>query len=745
MRVPGRPTEQAYLYSLPPVDRLRQLAVRSVLGVELGLIVLWIGLAAILSTIAAQIRDWNDMTDELVWERLAISVWQHHSVLPHLHGEVIRNLAQLYPVLISPFFASGGVPGDLRDAHVFNAWVMSSAAIPAFLLARRVTSKRWVAYTTAVLAVCTPWIVYSTVLLTEVVAYPAFLWAVLAMHKALTEPSRRNDALVLVALAVAVLARTQFAVLLGLLPVALIGYERARVRRTIRAHVVLTAVYVPLALAALVFVLAGGKPSHLSVYGSESTPQLFSAATAGAALGHAADLAFGIGILPFLVGGGWLLTNVVRPPGAPELRAFAWIGTVLLIVLVPVVAAWDRTVGSWVIDRYLFYLAPILFLATLAALVGARRPGLSVAIPAVVVLAGFAWHLQPEFVWAGDVPVSFDSPPSRLYRPLAALGDPSLVLVVLTVALAVLFLAGSRLLRPSVLTAIVAGLLLVALPAATGWTFSELLSNDGHSSRPLTRDESGDLDWLDRAVGTGAVVTEVPYPMSSNPFVSQQAWRDLEFWNKSVRYAVHYPTPGTYADAVIWFPNNKLAFDPSTGAASASLSPYVLQSVNETRFRVSGNVQAVHGNAMLIDAARPWRTDWLTTGLYDDGWTIPDETVRIRVFAAPGQRGPVTRALSLQVQAPSDGTTHPFTLGSNLERVHGTVMNPATAAEQIQVCVPSRGYAVVTLSTPGSFEIPGDPRTIADTNVPRAGGVLLADLSLADEIGSPCEPAKLRP
>ena len=51
----------------------------------------------------------------------------------------------------------------------------------------------------------------------------------------------------------------------------------------------------------------------------------------------------------------------------------------------------------------------------------------------------------------------------------------------------------------------------------------------------------------------------------------------------------------------------------------------------------------------------------------------------------------------------------------------------------------------MTLRTPGSFEIPGDPRSIADTNVPRAGGVLLADLSLADEIGSPCEPANMRP
>ena len=53
---------------------------------------------------------------------------------------------------------------------------MTSAAIPAFLLGRRVTGRRWAAYLLALLAVCTPWIVYSTVVLTDVVAYPAFLW-----------------------------------------------------------------------------------------------------------------------------------------------------------------------------------------------------------------------------------------------------------------------------------------------------------------------------------------------------------------------------------------------------------------------------------------------------------------------------------------------------------------------------------------------------------------------------------------
>src|SRR5262249_20253336 len=146
---------------------------------------------------------------ELHYERLAISIVQTHSLLPRLHGEVTRSLAQLYPALIAPWFAGGYVPADMRNAHIFNAWLMTSACIPSFLLARRVTGRRWEAYLLAFLAVCTPWMLYATTLQTEVAAYPVFLWAFLAMNATLTSPSVRRDVLVLLALVLAFLARTQ--------------------------------------------------------------------------------------------------------------------------------------------------------------------------------------------------------------------------------------------------------------------------------------------------------------------------------------------------------------------------------------------------------------------------------------------------------------------------------------------------------------------------------------------------------
>ena len=81
------------------------------------------------------------MTDELLYERLAISIAHGRFPLPRVHGESISVLNQLYPLLIAPVYRHGYVPEALHDAHVLNAFLMTSASIPAFLLARRITGR----------------------------------------------------------------------------------------------------------------------------------------------------------------------------------------------------------------------------------------------------------------------------------------------------------------------------------------------------------------------------------------------------------------------------------------------------------------------------------------------------------------------------------------------------------------------------------------------------------------------------
>src|SRR5437764_407629 len=98
------------------------------------------------------------MTDELLYERLALSIDRLHSPVPHVHGVVIGSINQLYPLLLASIFASRTVAQGLHLAHVLNAFVMVSAAIPAYLLARRVTRNTWASSLAALLTVIVPWL-----------------------------------------------------------------------------------------------------------------------------------------------------------------------------------------------------------------------------------------------------------------------------------------------------------------------------------------------------------------------------------------------------------------------------------------------------------------------------------------------------------------------------------------------------------------------------------------------------------
>jgi len=232
----------------------------------------------------------------------------------------------------------------------------------------------------------------------------------------------------------------------------------------------------------------------------------------------------------------------------------------------------------------------------------------------------------------------------------------------------------------------------------------------------------------------------VQYPVSSAFLVSQRVWRDFEFWNKSIDRDVQYGGPWFFKYTGDTFPQRRIRFDPLTGLAAASPSRYVLQADQETRFRVSGTAIVAQQGTLLIDAARPWRADWVTFGFYPDGWTQPGKAVRIRVFALPGQQTARIRRVSVAVRAPEDITKRAFLLRSNRQHVEA-VATPDTVRETVELCVPASGYAEVRLEARGSSTISGDLR---DYNLAeftkRRGGIFVAEIALADEIGGPCKP-----
>ena len=226
------------------------------------------------------------------------------------------------------------------SAHRLNAFVMASAAIPVYLLARRVGVGRLVSLWVASLAIATPWMVLSSFLLTEVVAYPAFCWSLLALSVAVERKSVRFDVVALASIGVAILARTQFAVLLVVFGVAVIaeamlesagsgarGREipRAAARNLARTRRVLLGVYAVGAVALIAALIIRGADAVLGSYAVTASDIRVDLDLVRLTAEHLAALALATAILPFVVGSAWLVDRL-RPSAPPAARALASVG-----------------------------------------------------------------------------------------------------------------------------------------------------------------------------------------------------------------------------------------------------------------------------------------------------------------------------------------------------------------------------------------------------------------------------------
>ena len=117
----------------------------------------------------------------MLYVKLARHMGTTGSPIPTLHGEHVGFLGVVYPIVLAPFYGGLDNVAAFTAAHAVNAVLFASAAIPAYLLARRLVSPGW-ALVVALLCVSVPWAVNAAFVMSEAAAYPVFLWAVLACH-----------------------------------------------------------------------------------------------------------------------------------------------------------------------------------------------------------------------------------------------------------------------------------------------------------------------------------------------------------------------------------------------------------------------------------------------------------------------------------------------------------------------------------------------------------------------------------
>jgi hypothetical protein len=106
------------------------------------------------------------MPDEAIYAERAIGLWRHGS-LPLLHGEG-AGYGLVYPLVAGLPFSIGDVDTGYASLKLFQALVVSLAAVPVFAYGRRVVPPAY-ALVAATLTVASPLLLYSGMVMTEVV------------------------------------------------------------------------------------------------------------------------------------------------------------------------------------------------------------------------------------------------------------------------------------------------------------------------------------------------------------------------------------------------------------------------------------------------------------------------------------------------------------------------------------------------------------------------------------------------
>jgi hypothetical protein len=714
-----------------------------------GLVLLWCAAGTLLALwFSGRVHDWAVQTDEMQYAKLALAVWETGSPLPSLHETSVSLANQLYPLLLAPIYGPLSSTDAFHGAHVLNAVVMTSAVFPAYLLGRELLPRAW-SFAVAVLTVTVPWMVLTGFVMSESVAYPAFLWAMLAFQRTIVAPTPRRDLLAVAALGVAILARTQFSALAIVLPAAVLGHElglalaagaggiRRRLATAVRAavvgHSMLLALYGVAAAVAAGLVLGGYR-----LFGAYATTveggSILPSGVLWSAVQHLAIVGIGSGFLPLLLGGGWMLAGVVRPTGRSR-RGFATLSLLTVSALAFETASFDLRFGGEDIlrDRYLFYVVPLLLVASAAALTEGWRLPLAVGVASTTVLFAAGVHGLPFTTFPG---LSVDSPVSIFNETLidqsGGLGTgtfATLVVVLLGLALVAALLLSPRM--PLALVAFAATLVFSSLVLRS--EVERVLNGNGLTGRPLGESAGVVLDWVDSVLPEDETAALVAFPLSSAWGVSAIQFWDVEFWNRTLTQAYVAPNGNfTYTP----FPVRTLAFDPLTGVTEGTSDAprYVVSVPDDPRFGLAGSEVALNVGLRVLEAERPYRAAWSSSGLQADGWTTPGRPVPIRVYGRAGA-SPEVQRIRLRLTAPVEGAAT-YRLEAETANRTGSVSAGKTTEETVLVCVGPRTPVDVTVTTSESTVGEGPP--LGPEPGPRRRVGLRLGPIVVEPTGQPC-------
>jgi hypothetical protein len=594
----------------------------------------WLSLLVAVSVVIRSILAFRNpapwiFQDELLYSELAKSfaATGHFAVRDNPGA---GGFGVVYPALISPAWALyQNVTTAYDAAKAINAVVMSLAAVPVYLLARRLVG-RGLALAAALLALALPGMVYTSTIMTENAFFPVFLFWVLAVVLAIERPTALRQVAAVALTLIAYETRNQAAVLVPALVtsiVVVVLVEAWADDRRFAVGVARRAAAFTVTWATLAVGIAGylalevgskGKTVSNAVLGGYSvlTESSYSVHdTVRWFLYHVGELDLAVGVLPFAAFIVLVVAALRRRPPSRESLIFAAVALSVSVWLLLEVAAFASTAyGHQIQERNLFYLEP-LFLIALVAWAGGILPRSSTLTAAGALVAAALPGVVPytSFLGPNEVANAFGLLP--LWRAVDR-GN----------------IAASHLTEMVVLGALVGGLLFVLLPRRLALVAPAVVllylaaANSpvvGKVNQTSMESRLGGVrvprDWIDRAVGT--TKPEVAAIWTGAPGVNFVSLWDNEFFNRSVGpvYNLHGPPDGLPQETITIDPRNELARDPSGKVIRAQ---YVL---TDKSLQVAGRVVAQDTGAgmVLYRVGGPVLITRHLEGVYPDSWSGP--------------------------------------------------------------------------------------------------------------------------
>ena len=340
------------------------------------------------------------MPDEAIYAARAEVMWRD-GPWPLLHGAG-SGYGLLYPLLAGLPLSIGNFARGYDSLKLLQALVMSLSAVPVFLYGRRLMSPGH-ALLGAALTVSSPLLLYSGLVMTEVLFYPLSAFALLAVARAVETATKRDQVIALVLIGLAIATRVQAVVFLGVFAGA-VGVDALFARTTQRLRA-----FWPMWL---VLVVGGaGAAAAPGVFGAYSGT-LHGSYPIGASLRlsyyHFAYAILMVAVVPAAAAAVLFVEAARGRLRDPATRALLGVTGCAVVLVCAQVGFFSARYAPHLLGRNLAPLPPLLFLLFAAWLArGAPRPRVTGAATAVLLLAIIVFAPWNSLIVERALPDSF--------------------------------------------------------------------------------------------------------------------------------------------------------------------------------------------------------------------------------------------------------------------------------------------------------------------------------------------------